>query len=226
MAENHNSQENNAIENINSHLTEAGQKVASNKKAIYWGVGIIAVVAVFVGSYFWIYRNPGLNKSWAAYNQVELTANGNDTVRAKEFAKVADKYGRFDAGNVAALAAGEAYYNIGKYEEAAKYVSKFSTSDPVMKAQSTLLLGDCYVNLKKYDDAVSAYNKAIREAEGNPQIVPVALFKQANVYDAQKNYQKALDCFKQIKSEFPEFQFGNGLQVDALIAREEARLGK
>lgn len=226
MAEKNNGQDLNTIDDINNRLTNAGQKVADNKKIIYWALGIIVVIAVFIGSYFWIYRNPGLNNSWAAYNQVELTANGNDTIRAREYAKVADKYSHFDAGNVAALAAAEAYYNIGKYQEAVKYLDKFDTSDDVLLAQAKMLLGDSYVNLKKYDEAISAYNTCIRKAGGNPQIVPVALYKEANVYDEQKKYQNALDCYTRIQTEFPTFQFGNGMSVEAYIAREQARLGK
>ncbi|MDE6294830.1 MAG: hypothetical protein K2M03_02065, partial [Muribaculaceae bacterium] len=59
-----------------------------------------------------------------------------------------------------------------------------------------------------------------------PQIVPIALLKEANVYDEQKKYQNALDCYTRIQTEFPTFQFGNGMSVEAYIAREQARLGK
>ena len=226
MSENNQNHEQNAIENLNDRLTTAGERVANNKKIIYWCLGIVAVCAVFAGSYFWIYRNPGLNNSWAAYNKVEQLAMGNDTVRAREYAKVADKYGSFDAGKVAALSAAEAYYNIGKYQDAIKYLDKYKTSDEVLEAQAKMLLGDSYVNVKKYDDALSAYNSCIRTAKANPQIVPIALWKSANVYDEQKQYAKALDCYKQIREEYPQFQLGNGMSIDAYIAREETRLGK
>lgn len=226
MADNHNQQENNAIENLNSSLTSAGEHIANNKKILYWVGGIVLICAVFVGSYFWIYRNPGLNNSWNAYGNVEQLAMGNDTIRAKEYAKVADKYGHFDAGKVAALAAAESFYSIGKYDDAVKYLDKFKTSDDVLAAQAKLLLGDCYVNLKKYQPAIEAYNACIRKAAGNPQIAPVALWKEANVFNAQKNWQKALDCYKQIKQDYPQFNLGNGMQIDAYIARTEARLDK
>ena len=190
MSENNQNHEQNAIENLNDRLTTAGERVANNKKIIYWCLGIVAVCAVFAGSYFWIYRNPGLNNSWAAYNKVEQLAMGNDTVRAREYVKVADKYAQ------------------------------------VLEAQAKMLLGDSYVNVKKYDDALSAYNSCIRTAKANPQIVPIALWKSANVYDEQKQYAKALDCYKQIREEYPQFQLGNGMSIDAYIAREETRLGK
>lgn len=226
MADTNTPQEQNAIENINDSLVSAGERIANNKKVIYVTLCAVAAFALLIGSYFWFYRNPALNNSWEAYNKVEQTALGNDTVRAREYAKVADNYGSFDAGKVAALAAAESFYNIGKYQDAVKYLEKFKSSDAVLEAQSRMLLGDSFVNLDKYNDAISAYNACIRSAEGNPQIAPVALWKLANVYDAQKNWQKALDCYTQIKNEFPQFQLGNGMSVDAYIARENARLGK
>ena len=89
-----------------------------------------------------------------------------------------------------------------------------------------MLTGDCYVNLKQYDKAISCYDKAISKADNNSQIVPRVLLKEANVYDAQKNYQKALECYQKIAKDFPQFQLGNGMTIDAYIERENARLGK
>ena len=45
-----------AIDRVNSHLTDAGAKIADNKKIIYIAVGAILVVAAFVMSYLFIYR--------------------------------------------------------------------------------------------------------------------------------------------------------------------------
>lgn len=218
-------QDETSIDQLNSHLTSAGEKLANNKKIIFWAIGAILVVACFVLSYFFIYRNPRLNKSFEAYNQVEITAMGNDSIAAQEYKKVADKYSNA-AGNLAALSAGEALYNEGKYEEAVKYLDKFSSSDDVLDANATILKGDCYVNLKNYDKALDCYSKALKKAEGNSQIAPRVLLKEANVYDAQKKYDKALECYNTIKTEYPNFQLGNGLPVDAYIERENARLGK
>lgn len=227
MANNDNNTENqNAIENLNSHLTAAGEKVANNKKIVYWTLGIVVIIAAICGAWFWFYKTPRVNNSVAAYDQVETKALGNDTVAAAEYAKVADKFSSTDAGNLAALQAAEAYYRIKKYNEAIKYLDKFSSKDELMEAQAKMLLGDCYVNLKKYDDALNAFNSALRIATGNEQIAPKLLWKEANIYDAQKKYQNALDCYQQIKDAYPEYMFGNGVSVDAYIAREKARLGK
>ncbi len=221
-----NQQEENAIDKMNMQLTAAGDKIANNKKIIVWILGAILVVAAFTLSYLFIYRNPRLEKSFEAYNKVELQSLGNDSIAAAQYMQVADQYKGNDAGHLAALSAGEALYNEGKYEEAAAYLSRFSSSDPVLNANALVLTGDCYVNLKKYDEALDIYNKAINKADGNEQIVPRVLLKEANIYDAQNKFDKALECYMTIKNDFPTFQLGNGLGIDAYIERENARLGK
>lgn len=225
MASNKNEQNDTAIDRLNDNLSSAGEKIANNKKVIFWVIGGIAVVAAFVLSYFFIYRNPHVNKAFEAYNNVEIVAQGNDSIAANEYKKVADNYSGNDAGKLAALAAGEAYYNEGKYKEALTYLKKFSSSEKVLDANAMILQGDCNVNLKKYDDALACYKKAISRASKNEQIVPRALLKCANIYDEQKKYDEALKCYEQIDSEFPNFQPGN-VSIDAYIAREKARLGK
>ncbi len=85
--------------------------------------------------------------------------------------------------------------------------------------------GDCQVNLKQYGQAIDSYKKAVKKAKGNGQIVPRVLLKEANVYDAQKKYDLALECYQTIKKDYPDFTPGNG-SIDAYIGREQGRLGK
>ncbi len=228
---NRGSNEPNAIENLDSHLTGAGERLAQNKKIVYWTLGGIIVVAVFVMSYFFIYRNPRINNSWEAYNKVmleQIKGEAGDSAIAVKYQKVADQYSGTDAAACASFAASQAFYDEGKYDAAIKYLEKANFSEPVLAAQSKVLLGDCYVNKgeKFYSKAIEAYQSAIKKADSNPQIVPTVLIKEANVYDAQKNYAKALECYQQIKTGYPQFRFGNGMTVDGYIARENARLGK
>ena len=218
-------QEETAIDKMHSQLTDAGTKIAGNKKIILIGVGVILVIAAFVLSYLFIYKNPHVEKAFEAYNGVETQAF-TDSVASAQYMEVADAYKGDVAGNLAALSAGEALYNQGRYEEAAEYLKRFSTKDDVLEANALVLTGDCYVNLQNYDEALNYYQKAIRKANGNPQIVPRVLLKEANVYDAQGNFGKALGCYQQLKDNFPEFQLGNGMEVDAYIARELARMSE
>lgn len=219
-------QEENAIEKLNSNLTSASEKIAQNQKTIYIVVALIVAIALGIMAYIFLYRNPRTKSGFEAYNQIEISAMGNDSIAAAEYAKVADKYSGTDAAELAALSAAESYYNMGKYNEAVKYLDQFSTSEPVLAASALILKGDCYVNLKKYDDALSAYDKAISKQSDNSQIVPRVLLKEANVYEAQKQNEKALECYEKIAKDFPTFQLGNGVGIDAYVERAKARLGK
>ena len=214
-----------AIDRMNSHLTDAGTKLADNKKIILIAAGGILIVAAFVLSYLFIYKNPHVEKAFEEYNGVETQAL-NDSTAAQQYMDVADRYSSDAAGKLAALSAGETLYSQGRYEEAAQYLKKFSSNDDVLDANAMVLTGDCYVNLENYDEAINYFQKAIRKAKGNPQIVPRVLLKEANVYDAQANYGKALECYQQIKDNYPEFKLGNGIDIDAYIAREVARMSE
>ena len=218
-------QEETAIDRMNSQLTDAGTKLADNKKIIFIAAGVILVVAAFVLSYLFIYKNPHVEKAFEAYNGIE-TQQLTDSLAAEQYMNVADQYKGDVAGKLAALSAGETLYTQGRYEEAAEYLKKFSSKDDVLEANALVLTGDCYVNLEKYDEALNYFQKAIRKANNNPQIVPRVLLKEANVYDAQANYGKALECYQQIKNNYPEFQLGNGMDIEAYIAREIARMGE
>lgn len=226
MASKENENKGTAIDKLNDNLSSASEKLANNKKIIFWVLGIIVIAAAFVLSYLFIFRNPHLKGAAEAYNNVELTAS-NDTVAAAEYKKVADQYSNTPSGHLAALEAAEHYYDLGKYKEALDCLDKAKIGEKVLKANVEILKGDCYVNLgeKEYDKALSCFKKAVSEGDGNSQIVPRALLKCANIYDVKGEYGKALECYEQIKKDYPQFQLGN-VGVDAYIAREKARLGK
>lgn len=217
------------VENLDSHLTRAGQKVANNKKFIFICVGIVAVVAAFVLSYLFIYRNPRLQNSWAAFNKVLLMQQKgelNDSTSAAEYQKVSTNFNGMPAGNVAALAAAQAYYKVKNYPAAIKLLEKLDLSEPVLESQAKALLGDCYVNTDKFDQAISTFDQAIKIADGNPVLVPVYLLKEANIYNYQKKFDKSLACYEQIKKEYPKYQFADGHDIDYYIEREKAYAGK
>lgn len=224
MASKNNIEEQNSIDQLNDTLTNVSHHVERNKKYIFWACGAILAIGAFVIGYLFIYKNPRENKSFEEYAAVELKAMGNDSLATAEYMRLAGKYSSFGGGNLAALNAGELLYSQGKFQEAAKYLKMFSTSEPIMQANVYRMIGDCYVNLDNYKEALNYFDKSISRADGNPQITPGVLMKKAAVYDEQKEYSKALDCYEEIENEYPEFSFG--LPIDAYIAREKARLGK
>lgn len=219
-----NPQEETTLDNLNSSLTSAGEAIVKNSKMIGWCIGGVVVVALAILAYIFFVQNPKVEKSINAFNNVEVTAT-TDSAAAIGYKKVADEFGGSVGGNLAALAAGEALYEEGKYEEAIKYLKEFDgKGDEAIQAGATCMIGDCYVNLKKYDEAISYFDKAIVVANGNGALIPRYLDKKATVYAAQKNYAKALECYETIKKDYPKYSAS--YNVDAYIAREKARAGK
>lgn len=218
-------QEQTTLDNLNNTLTSAGESIVKNSKALSWGIGAVVIVALAIIAYVFFVHKPNVEKSNNAFNNVEITAAGNDSIAVAEYQKVADEFGGTDGGNLAALAAGERLYDMGKYEEALKYLLQFDSKEDVIMANAQCLIGDCYVNLQKYEDAISYFDKAIGLAEGNEALMPRFLDKKATVYDELKQYDKALQCYETIKAEYPEYGNGN-YAVDAYISRENVRLGK
>lgn len=214
-----------AVDKMNSHLTDAGAKLAENKKIIYIAIGVILVVAAFVLSYLFIYKNPHVEKAFDEYNAVQTQPNLTDSLAAQQYMEIADKYEGEIPGELSALQAAEILYDQGRYEEAVQYLKKFSTKEDKLEANALVLTGDCYVNLEKYPEAIDYYTKAIRKANENPMIVPRVLLKEANVYEAQGNYGKALECYQEIKNNYPDFRYGN-MDMDAYIAREKQRMAE
>ena len=99
-----------------------------------------------------------------------------------------------------------------------------SVSDVVIAAGAQLLKGDCLVNLDRLDEAVKAYKNAISEADENPDIVPFALIKLANVYRAQGNHKAEYEAYKTILDEYPSYQYAQGQQTDIRKYMERARI--
>lgn len=221
---NQNTEQPDQIEVINNRLTDLGRNIETNKKAMGIAMGAILVVACLTFAWLYLYKVPTNNKAMEAYNKVELSTFGADSLSAVQYKKIAEEYGSTAAGKLASLSAAQSLYELGKYGEAAQCLKKFSSKDKVLDANAQILLGDCYVNLKKYDDALSAFKHAVDKGKGNPQIAPRALLKQAVIYDEQKKYGDALKCYETIKEDYPQFALGNGLSIDSYIEREKARL--
>ena len=86
-SQNQNPQDETTIDKVNTRLTEAGTKIADNRKYIFWGICAVVVVAVFILCYLFFYRNPHTQKSYDAYNKVEISAV-NDSVAAVQYKQV------------------------------------------------------------------------------------------------------------------------------------------
>ena len=167
MAKEKNNVPENGVDELNDSLVEMSEKVQNNKKIILWAAAAVVGVAVLVLGYIYLVRQPGIAKANDNIGAADIQlALGNDSIALAKYMEVADNDG-YDAANRAALQAATMLYKDEKYEEALKYLDKFSASESIIGAAAYSLKGDCYVNLDKLDDAVSAFKSAISKSDKN-----------------------------------------------------------
>ncbi|MDE6526226.1 MAG: hypothetical protein K2L75_03140 [Muribaculaceae bacterium] len=175
-------------------------KARANKKTIVWC--LVAGFVVIIGVLVWLMvAQAGSRKADELVAKAD--AAPTDSVALALYADAA-KAG-YKSGNRAKAEMGIRLYRDGKYEEALKYLDDCSLDDEVAAAGVYTLKGDCNVNLDNLDAALSCYKKAISTADGNPEIVPFVLIKEANIYRAQAKYADEAKCYKTIIDEYPQY---------------------
>ena len=185
-------------------------------------VAIIAVIALFL-AVKQFYFEPREEKAQEALFQsvlvfeqesYELALNGNEEFDG--LLTVIDNYGSTKAGNIANVYAGLAYYEMGDYENAKTYLSKFSANDALIAPAVTAAIGNALVNMDNAAEAVKYFEKAAKSAN-NEVFSPIYLFKAANVYEKLGDKAAALKVYEQIKTEYPTSQ--QAATIDSYIER-------
>ena len=189
-----------------------------NKKIIIWSAAAIVAVLAIAGGLYWSHYS-GTKKANEAIGKADMETN--DSIRFEMYKKIADD-GDYDANNRARVMVAGHYYEQGKYEEALKYLDKADLDGERVEAGICLLKGDCYANLNKLDEAINCYNEALKEANNNPAIMPYAMLKLANVYRAQKKYDKEYEEYLKIQSQYPSFMG----DIDKYVERAKIQAGK
>ena len=213
------------LENVQGALNATGSWIEKNQKVISWTV--LAVVAVAVGIMAinqYVIKPKGVeanneNAKAVAYfmqGNYETALNGDDA-ECIGFEAIADDYKSYQGGKLAALYAGICYYQLGEYEDAAKYLKKFSADDLTIDPAAKQLLGDAYVQMEEYDKAAKAFESAAKS--GNDIIAPMSLKKAGFVYLEQGNKKAALKAFSTIKSDYP--MSNEAQDIDKYIAIAE-----
>jgi tetratricopeptide (TPR) repeat protein len=211
--------------------------VAKNQKAIFWVVGVIAVLTIGYLVYDKMilapqeeeaanemfqaekYLDNALNAPAANDSLFNLALNGGEGKFG--FLAIIDKYPGTDAANLAHYNAGMAYLNTGKYKEAVKHLEDFKTNDDVLKAQAKGATGDAFVQLgdkASLDKGLTYYEDAAKTTT-NAAIAPYWLNKAAQLSLHLNKKAEALKYFKEIKEKYSTSQEAS--LVDGYIARLE-----
>ncbi|MBQ9576632.1 MAG: tetratricopeptide repeat protein [Muribaculaceae bacterium] len=213
------------LEEVNESLTSAAQRIEDNKKYINWALIAIAVIALLAGGYIWLH-NKNLEEAKNKIGEADITLlQGSEDDALKAFEKVADEYSN-TTGERAHLNAAILLYQKGEYEKAVKHLEDYSAEGNLIAPASKSLQGDCYVNLKKLDKALSAYDEAIKLANGNENYAPAFMIKKATVLHEQKKYAEEAAIYQEIKDKYFAYTQQSRFNVDKYLERANALAGK
>ena len=197
------------LENVQEALNTTSAWIEKNQNKLTWAVTIIVAVVVGVLALNTYVIKPKAvevsneNAKAVTYfmqGDWEKALNGDDA-ECIGFQAIADEYKMYQGGKLAALYAGVCYYQLGQYEDAAAYLSKFSANDLTIEPAALQLLGDAYVQMEEYDKAAKAFEAAAKS--GNDLIAPMSLMKAGKVYLEIGNNAAAKKAFETVKAQYP-----------------------
>lgn len=141
-----------------------------------------------------------------AERDFQKALNGDKTNEG--FLSVIENYGGTDAANLAKGYAGLCYAQMGKWQEAVKYLEDFSPkSDAIISPAIVGALGNAYANTGKVDEAISTLKEAASMADSRSESVnnttsPTYLLQAARLLESQKKTGEALKIYKEIKEKY------------------------
>ena len=111
---------------------------------------VVIIIAGFMGYKHFISEPNEMKASEALFKGEQYfgadnfeTALNGDSIGYKGFLKVADEFSGTAAGNLANAYAGICYAQLGKYEDAVKYLDKFSAKDQLVSPAILGTIGNC-----------------------------------------------------------------------------------
>ena len=150
-----------------------------------------------------------LAKAQSLFEQGDFQKALNGDKQTEGFIAVIDNYGGTDAANLAKAYAGLSYAQLGKWQEAVKYLEDFSAKDDAMISPAiTAALGDAYANTGNIDKAISSFKEAAEMADdatkdgANYSLSPIFLIKAARLLESQSKKDDALKIYEEIKEKY------------------------
>jgi len=132
---------------------------------------------------------------------------------------IVENYGSSESGELARFYLANAYFNLGKIDDAQKQFEKFSGNDKLLNASAYAGLAACYEAKKSYDKAASYYEKAANTIS-NTMNTPAYLHFAARCYALAGDKERAGALYKRLKKEYPASSYAR--EADRYIAQFSA----
>lgn len=210
--------------NVDEALSTSEAFLLKNKNLLLGIVAAIVVVVVGVLGYKHFISAPKELKAAEAIfkgeqyfgaDNYEIALNGDSTGYAG-FVKLADEFSGTDAGNLANAYAGICYAQLGKYEDAIKFLDKFSADDYFVAPAIIGTLGNCYAQVGQLDKAAATLLKAADKAN-SVSLSPIYLLQAGQILEKQGKNAEAVEAYKQIKTKYANSY--QAMDIDKYIGR-------
>ena len=218
------------LESIESTLGKTEMFVENNKKTITAIVIALVIVVLAIFGVRKYYIEPRNEEAMAQMFHAEQSFMNDDYATALNgdgnnagFIDIINNYGGTKSGNLARYYAGICYLNLGEFENAIKYLGEFKGKDEIVTPLALGAMGDAYLELDNAAEAAKCYEKAALESK-NSFTSPMMLMKAGYAYEMVENYEKALEMYTIIQSEYPSSN--EGFSIEKNIAYVEAKLGR
>ena len=216
------------------NISKSEAFLLKNKKTILYAVIALIVIIAGVILYNNFVKAPreakastelAKGQTMFANQQFAQALNGDSTGYAG-FVKIASDYSSTPAGNLANLYAGLCYANLEKWEDAVKFLDKYSpANDEMVSPAAVAALGNAYAHVKQLDKAVEALKKAAKMADSqaldntNNSLSPTFLIQAATILESQNKKAEALKIYQDIKKKYVNSAVAS--EIDKYIERAQ-----
>ena len=195
--------------NMDEALSSSEAFLLKNKNVLLGAViALVVIVCGYLGYKNFISEPNELKASESIFKgeqyfsaaNYELALNG-DSVGFAGFGKLANEYSGTKAGNLATAYAGICCAQLGKYEEATKYLNNFDADDQLVAPAVMATMGNCYAQLGQLDKAASTLIKAADKAN-SVAISPLYLIQAGQILEKQGKNAEAVEAYKLVKTKY------------------------
>lgn len=208
---------------VEEALSKSEQFIEKNQNIL---LGVVAVIVLIIVGYIGFNRyiiepreqeakaEMFMAERYFEQDSLQLAINGDGTHLG--FIDIISDYRMTKSANLAKYYTGVAYLNLGEYDNAIEYLSKFRRKDQILGAMALGAMGDAYLAMGDQDKAINHYKKAV-SYKPNRLTTPAFSMKLGMVYELAGEYQKAIEVYEDVKKEFPDTN--EGRNIEKYIAR-------
>lgn len=184
-----------------------------NQTKILAGLGILAVIAVAI---IWYSNSQKTNNLQASIElsrvmpiydsgSFQEAIDGRSGTNIIGLKKIVENYSGTDNGEIAQIYLANAYYFLGKFDEALSNYDDYSGSNKMMVASALAGIAACHEAKENFEDAAEYYEKAFKAYEFNPMNAEYLLKSGGNYIKVQK-FDEAKAAFDILKDKYKTSQ--------------------